>query len=125
MINSDYLPSIGLGLTQIMGYGTLMYAYAILLPAMAADLGLSLSYIFGIFSLGLFSGGLVAPLAGKLADRIGGRWVMTVVTILAACAVMSLSVVESRAGLFVAILLAEGRGYVRAVQLGVRIDCMR
>ncbi|MFO8127785.1 MFS transporter [Yoonia sp.] len=110
MINRDYLPAIGLGFTQIMGYGTLMYAYAILLPAMAADLGLSLSYIFGIFSLGLFFGGLFAPLAGKLVDRIGGRWVMTVGTILAACAVMSLSVVESRTGLFVAILLAEGAG---------------
>ena len=33
--NRDYLPAIGLGITQIMGYGTLMYAYAVLLPHMA------------------------------------------------------------------------------------------
>lgn len=110
MIHRDYLPAIGLGFTQIMGYGTLMYAYAILLPAMAADLGLSLSNIFGILSLGLFFGGLVAPLAGGLVDRIGGRWVMTVGTIVAACAIMSLSAVESVAGLCMAIFLAEAAG---------------
>ncbi len=43
MIQRDHLPAIGLGVTQIMGYGTLYYAYAILLPHMARDFGLSLS----------------------------------------------------------------------------------
>ena len=56
-LDRDYLPAIGLGITQIVGYGTLMYAYAVLLPEMAKDLGLSLSEIFGILSLGLFFGG--------------------------------------------------------------------
>ena len=37
--NRDYLPAIGLGITQIMGYGVLYYAYAILLPKMAEPLG--------------------------------------------------------------------------------------
>lgn len=69
----DYWPAIGLGLTQIMGYGTLMYAYAVLLPHMANDLDLSLSTVFGILSLGLFFGGLVSPIAGMLVDRFGGR----------------------------------------------------
>ena len=77
MISRDYLPAIALGITQIMGYGTLMYAYAVLLPEMVLDLGLSLSEVFGILSLGLFFGGLVSPVAGKLVDRFGGRWVMT------------------------------------------------
>ncbi|MEM6409603.1 MAG: hypothetical protein AAF700_14470 [Pseudomonadota bacterium] len=36
----DYLPAIGLGITQIMGYGPSMYAYAVLLPHMATDLPL-------------------------------------------------------------------------------------
>ena len=54
MISRDYLPSIGLGVTQIIGYGSLMYAYAILLPEMAKHLSLSLSEAFGILSLGLF-----------------------------------------------------------------------
>lgn len=59
MIHRDYVPAIGLGISQIMGYGNLMYAYAVLLPHMANDLGISLSAVFGILSLGLFFGGLV------------------------------------------------------------------
>lgn len=47
VIRSRYAPAIGLGVTQIVGYGTLMYAYAVLLPLMATDLGLSLSTVFG------------------------------------------------------------------------------
>jgi len=108
--NSDYLPAVGLGLTQIVGYGTLMYAYAVLLPHMAQDLGLSLSTAFGILSLGLFFGGVVAPLSGMLVDRFGGRWVMTIGSLLAGLAVMSLSLVTDAYGLFVAILCAEAAG---------------
>ena len=110
MITRDHLPAIGLGISQIIGYGTLMYAYAILLPHMAEDLGLSLSDIFGILSLGLFFGGLVSPVAGKLVDRYGGRWVMTIGSVVAAGAVLSLGRVDSTAELFVAILLAESAG---------------
>jgi MFS family permease len=110
MITRDHLPAIGLGISQIIGYGTLMYAYAILLPHMAEDLGLSLSDVFGILSLGLFFGGLMSPVAGKLVDRYGGRWVMTIGSVVAAGAVLSLSRVDSTRELFVAILLAESAG---------------
>jgi len=106
----DYIPSVGLGLTQILGYGSLMYAYAVLLPRMADHLDLSLSTVFGILSLGLFFGGLVSPVAGMLVDRFGGRWVMTLGSIGAGLALMSLSQVSGRFGLFLAILLAEGAG---------------
>ena len=109
-LNRNYLPAVGLGITQIMGYGTLMYAYAVLLPAMAKDLDLTLSEVFGILSLGLFFGGLVSPIAGKLVDRFGGRWVMTLGSIVASLALMAMSQVEGRIGLFVLILLAEGAG---------------
>jgi MFS family permease len=87
-LNRDYLPAIGLGITQIMGYGTLMYAYAVLLPEMAKDLGLTLSEVFGILSLGLFFGSLVSPIAGNLVDHCGGRWVMTLGSIVASLALM-------------------------------------
>lgn len=110
MIHRDYVPAIGLGITQIMGYGTLMYAYAVLLPHMADDLGLSLSAVFGILSLGLFFGGLVSPIAGTLVDRFGGRWVMVGGSVIAGLSLMSLSLVEGRYGLFATILLAEGAG---------------
>lgn len=110
VIHRDNLPAIGLGISQIMGYGTLMYAYAVLLPHMATDLGLSLSAVFGILSLGLFFGGLVSPIAGTLVDRFGGRWIMVVGSAVAGLSLMLLSLVEGRYGLFWAILLAEGAG---------------
>ncbi len=110
MITRDHLPAMGLGVSQIIGYGTLMYAYAILLPHMAEDLGLTLSGVFGILSLGLFFGGLMSPVAGKLVDRHGGRWVMTLGSVVAAVAVMALSRVEGSTGLFLTILVAEAAG---------------
>ena len=83
------MPAIGLGITQIMGYGTLMYAYAVLLPHMATDLGLSLSQIFAVLSAGLLFGGLVSPLSGYLTDRFGGRWVMIGGSVVAGLALIS------------------------------------
>lgn len=105
-----YVPAIGLGITQILGYGTLMYAYAILLPHMARDLGLSLSTVFGILSLGLFFGGLISPLAGTLVDRFGGRWVMTLGSVVAGLALLGLSLAQGRVSLFFLILVAEAAG---------------
>ena len=105
-----YLPAVGLGITQIFGYGTLLYAYAILLPEMAGDLGLSLSHAFGVLSLGLFFGGMAAPLAGRLVDRFGGRWVMTLGTVVGGLAAMAMSLVQDQISLFVAIFVAEAAG---------------
>lgn len=66
-----------LGLTQIIGYGTLYYSFSILAPGMAADLGLSLEWVFGIFSISLFVGGLSATFIGRHMDRVGAASVMT------------------------------------------------
>ncbi|WP_438754976.1 arsenite efflux MFS transporter ArsK [Pararhizobium sp. O133] len=66
-----------LGLTQIIGYGTLYYSFSILAPGMAADLGLSLEWVFGIFSISLFVGGLSATFIGRHMDRVGAANVMT------------------------------------------------
>ncbi len=65
-----------LGLTQIIGYGTLYYSFSILAPAMAADLGLSLEWTFGALSVALILGSLLAPKAGQLADRHGAGRIM-------------------------------------------------
>ena len=73
-----------LGITQIIGYGTLYYSFSILAPGMAADLGITLSQVFGVFSVSLFVGGLSATYIGKQMDRIGAATVMTVGSVLAA-----------------------------------------
>lgn len=101
---------MGLGVTQIVGYGTLMYAYAILLPRMAEDFGMTLSAIFGILSMGLFLGGLASPLAGSLVDRFGGKWVMTAGSAVAGLALIALSLAKDGYSLFFLILFAEAAG---------------
>lgn len=98
---------MGLGISQIMGYGVLYYAYAILLPEMAAPLGLTLAGIFGVLSLALFLGGFLSPVAGMLVDRFGGRYVMTLGAAVAGLATMSIGFVEGQTSLFAAILVLE------------------
>lgn len=67
---------LGLALTQIVGYGTLFYSYAILSPAISATFGWAEQMSFAAFSAALLVGGLVSPSLGKLADRFGSATVM-------------------------------------------------
>nr|CAD6418754.1 MFS transporter [Rhizobium sp. Q54] len=54
-----------LGLTQIVGYGTLYYSFGVLAPAMAEDFGISTDFVFGLLSGALLAGGALAPKAGR------------------------------------------------------------
>jgi MFS family permease len=67
----------GLGATQIIGYGTVYYAFSILAADMARDLGKSDTWVFGAFSVSLLIGSFFAPPAGRLADRIGAGRMMS------------------------------------------------
>ena len=58
-----------LGLTQIIGYGTLYYSFSALAASMAKDFGWSPEWVFGAFSTSLLVGGLAAPIAGSWIDR--------------------------------------------------------
>lgn len=75
-----------LGLSQIIGYGTLYYAFSVLAPAMAKDLDWSSEWVFGALSLSLLAAGLVAPQAGRWVDRRGAGRVMTIGSLAAALA---------------------------------------
>lgn len=66
-----------LGVTQIIGYGSIYYAFPVLAPAVAAEFGVSEPFLFGLFSAGLLLGGLAAPVLGGMIDRIGAPRVMT------------------------------------------------
>lgn len=73
-----HLPLVAaLGATQIIGYGSVYYAYPILAPAVAAEFAVGEPLLFGILSAGLLLGGLAAPALGGLVDRIGAARVMT------------------------------------------------
>ncbi len=81
---------VGLGVAQLVSWGTLIYAVAVLGEPMAIDLGVSTTAVFGAFSLSLAVSGLAAPRLGKLIDRVGGRQVLALGSLAAAvslCAV--------------------------------------
>lgn len=67
----------GLGVTQIIGYGSLYYAFPILAPAVAQEFAVGEPFLFGLLSAGLLLGGLAAPGLGKLLDQLGAARVMT------------------------------------------------
>ncbi|MFN4143991.1 MFS transporter [Aestuariivirga sp.] len=66
----------GLGITQIIGWGTTYYALGALSADIAATTGWSKALIFGAFSAALLLSGLISTWAGRLTDRAGGRAVM-------------------------------------------------
>jgi MFS family permease len=80
------LAILALGITQIIGYGTLYYSFSILAPDMAAQFSWSKEWIFGALSLALLAGGLTAPWLGVLLDRIGAGRVMAIGSLVAAIA---------------------------------------
>lgn len=65
-----------LGVSQVIGYGTLEYSFAILVADIGESFGWSISWLFGSFSLALLAGAVVAPPVGRLIDRHGGGPVM-------------------------------------------------
>ncbi|WP_390888805.1 arsenite efflux MFS transporter ArsK [Devosia neptuniae] len=77
-----------LGVTQIIGYGTLYYSFSILAPGIAAEFGVAIEWIYGCISLALLAGGLISPYAGGLADRHGAGRVMAAGSVGAAAALI-------------------------------------
>lgn len=66
-----------LGVTQIIGYGTLYYSFSVLAPAIGREFSWPSEWVFAALSVALLAGGILAPLAGHLADRFGAARVMT------------------------------------------------
>jgi predicted MFS family arabinose efflux permease len=77
---------LALGLTQIIGYGTLYYSFSVLAPGMGREFGLSTEWMFAAFSVSLLVGGLSAPWIGAWIDRAGAGRVMTVGSLVAGLA---------------------------------------
>ncbi|MEI7597848.1 MAG: MFS transporter [Aestuariivirga sp.] len=66
----------GLGLTQIIGWGTTYYMLGALSQDIALSTGWSGTLIFGAFSGALLLSGVISRRGGRLIDRIGGQRVM-------------------------------------------------
>lgn len=115
-----------LGATQILGYGTLYYSFPILAPDMAAEFGVPEYWAFAALSVALFLGSLLAPTAGRLADRHGAGVVMTAGSAAAAAALAACALAPERwsfAAALVAMELAScfvlyATAFVAIVQIG-------
>ena len=75
-------------LTEIVSWGVLYYAFAVLGHTIAEDTGWSLARLTALFSGALIISGGVGIYAGRIIHRHGPRWVMTVGSVLAALALV-------------------------------------
>lgn len=80
-----------LGIAQLISWGTLFYAVGVLGEPMRRELGVSELFTFGAFTAGLLTSGALSPLAGRLIDRRGGRFVLSTGSLLGATAMLLLA----------------------------------
>jgi predicted MFS family arabinose efflux permease len=73
-----------LSFTQLISYGTLFYAFALIIDPMERELGWSKTALTAAYSLALVSSAFFAVPVGRLIDRGYGRAVMTGGSVLAA-----------------------------------------
>ena len=80
-----------LSITQTLDWAFLFYAFALWSPRILQETGWADSIVFGGYSLALLVCGLAAPLAGRLVDRHGGRYVMGFATLIGAAGLVLLA----------------------------------
>jgi hypothetical protein len=92
----------GLGVAQIVSWGSLFYAIGVLAPAMGRDLGLSGPAVFGAYSTGMVASGLVSPAIGRAIDRDGGRRWLAIGSGVAALALLALAAARGPVSFYLA-----------------------
>lgn len=65
-----------MGLSQIIGYGTIFYSYAIVAPGFATEFDVPPALPFTVISVALLISGLVSPFLGRQIDRHGAPRIM-------------------------------------------------
>lgn len=80
-----------LGITQVVSWGTLFYAIAVLGEPMRTALGAGDITLFAAFSAGLLASGIAAPWVGRDIDARGGRRVLIGGSLLAAASMTLLA----------------------------------
>lgn len=82
-----------LGLTQIIAWGTTIYALGVLSKPMMATTGWSSTVVFSGLTIGLLVSGLISTWFGRFIDKVGAKAVMTVGAVLNACGLVLLAYV--------------------------------
>ncbi len=85
---------LALGITQIVAWGTTLYALGVLGKPIAAEMGWSQSLVFGGLTVGLLVSSAISAYVGRLIDRQGGQFAMSVGSVLMAIGLVLLSLVN-------------------------------
>jgi MFS family permease len=91
-----------LSATQIISWGSIFYAFSVLLAPIARETGWTRDAIVGAFSLSLLVAGVASAPVGILIDRLGGRVVMSTGSLVGGAVLMLMSEVQSVTALYVA-----------------------
>lgn len=83
---------MAVGITQIIGWGTTVYALGVLARPIAADTGWSRGVVFGGLTVALLVSALTSMPVGRWLDREGGRRIMTLGSLVAAAGLAALTV---------------------------------
>src|SRR5690606_6753700 len=75
---------VALGVTQIVAWGTTLYALGVLASPIAAETGWSRSLVFSGLTIGLLASSVVSTAVGKAIDTKGARFVMSAGSVLCA-----------------------------------------
>jgi MFS family permease len=87
---------VALGFTQIIAWGTTLYALGVLGGPIARDTGWSQTLVFGGLTAALLVSSVVSTWAGRTIDRRGGRLVMSIGSVLVACGLAALAMTTTQ-----------------------------
>ncbi len=90
-----------LAFAQLVSWGSLYYAFAVVAGPMAVEMGWSSTAVNGALSAGLVATGIASPLAGRIIDAKGGRVLMTGGSIAAMCLLFAWSQISELWHLYV------------------------
>ncbi|MEK8034711.1 MFS transporter [Ideonella sp. DXS29W] len=103
-----------LGITQIISWGSLYYAFSLVIHALASATQASNATTVGAFSVALLAAGVASAPVGAWIDRHGGRWIMAGGSVLGGALLIALPWVHSVAQLY---LVWAGLGVAMAATL--------
>lgn len=117
-----------LGVTQIIGYGSLYYSFSVLAPSIGTSFGWSPEWIFGALTMALLAGGFVSPLSGYAVDKWGAVPTMTTGSVAAGLSLVLLAMAPNGYLFAAALLVMEvtstlvlyATAFAALVQLGGR-----
>lgn len=100
-------PIITLGITQIVGFGTLYYAFGVLVAPLSTSLAISTTQAYGALSVALLMGSLLARRFGRLVDRHGAGRMMALGSAGCALAFVAMAFVQNLWTLGIALIALE------------------